>query len=93
MTDNMERLIILGAAGRDFHDFMTYWSVQPNVIVQCFTGTQIVSNISQTYVSFDFEVCSTESSLLLIFSLALTEGSSRRSFVTMIRMGIDTPMD
>eukprot|EP00956_Cyclotella_meneghiniana_P029553 scaffold71988_cov47-Cyclotella_meneghiniana.AAC.4 len=37
----MEKLIILGAAGRDFHDFMTYWSLQPNVIVQCFTGTQI----------------------------------------------------
>ena len=27
--------------GRDFHDFMTYWSIQPNVTVQCFTGTQI----------------------------------------------------
>jgi predicted GTPase len=37
----MEKLIILGAAGRDFHDFMSYWSVQPNVMVQCFTGTQI----------------------------------------------------
>lgn len=36
-----EKLIILGAAGRDFHDFMTYWSIQPNVTVQCFTGTQI----------------------------------------------------
>jgi predicted GTPase len=41
MTNQMEKLIILGAAGRDFHDFMTYWSVQPNVIVTCFTGTQI----------------------------------------------------
>ena len=41
MTEKMEKLIIMGAAGRDFHDFMTYWSVQPNVIVQCFTGTQI----------------------------------------------------
>ncbi|KAL9181338.1 hypothetical protein ACHAXT_010143 [Thalassiosira profunda] len=45
MTDQVEKLIILGAAvscrGRDFHDFMTYWSIQPNVVVQCFTGTQI----------------------------------------------------
>ena len=41
MTDTMEKLIILGAAGRDFHDFMTYWSIQPNITVQCFTGTQI----------------------------------------------------
>ena len=36
-----ENLIILGAAGRDFHDFITYWSVHPNVDVKCFTGTQI----------------------------------------------------
>ena len=27
--------------GRDFHDFMSYWSLQPNVIVTCFTSTQI----------------------------------------------------
>jgi predicted GTPase len=36
-----ERVIILGAAGRDFHDFMTYWSRKPNAQVVCFTGTQI----------------------------------------------------
>ena len=37
-----ENVIILGAAGRDFHDFMTYWSTAPaNVHVKCFTGTQI----------------------------------------------------
>ena len=39
-TDN-ERVIILGAAGRDFHDFQTYWSTKPNTTVVCFTGTQI----------------------------------------------------
>lgn len=50
-TDNIERLIILGAAGRDFHDFMTYWSVQPNVLVQCFTGTQIVRIYDCAYIS------------------------------------------
>lgn len=36
-----EKVIILGAAGRDFHDFMSYWSLQPNVSVVCFTSTQI----------------------------------------------------
>ncbi len=39
-TEN-ERVIILGAAGRDFHDFQTYWSTKPNTTVVCFTGTQI----------------------------------------------------
>lgn len=36
-----EHVIILGAAGRDFHDFITYWSKEPRTIVKCFTGTQI----------------------------------------------------
>ena len=36
-----EKVIILGAAGRDFHDFITYWSKQPNVEVVCFTAAQI----------------------------------------------------
>lgn len=36
-----ERVIILGAAGRDFHDFQCYWSTKPNTKVVCFTGTQI----------------------------------------------------
>lgn len=36
-----ENVIILGAAGRDFHDFITYWSTAPNVEVKCFTETQI----------------------------------------------------
>lgn len=36
-----EKVIILGAAGRDFHDFQVYWKDLPNVEVLCFTGTQI----------------------------------------------------
>ena len=41
-SDNeKENVILLGAAGRDFHDFITYWSVQKNVDVKCFTGAQI----------------------------------------------------
>jgi predicted GTPase len=36
-----ENVIILGAAGRDFHDFITYWSRQPDVRVTAFTGQQI----------------------------------------------------
>jgi predicted GTPase len=37
----IEKVMILGAAGRDFHDFQVYWSVRPDVEVVCFTGTQI----------------------------------------------------
>lgn len=37
----MEKVIILGAAGRDFHDFMVYWSTKPNTQVVAFTETQI----------------------------------------------------
>jgi predicted GTPase len=36
-----ENIIILGAAGRDFHDFITYWSKKPNTEVKAFTGQQI----------------------------------------------------
>lgn len=36
-----EKVIILGAAGRDFHDFITYWSKKPNTEVKAFTGQQI----------------------------------------------------
>ena len=40
-STNNERVIILGAAGRDFHDFQVYWSLQSNVDVVCFTAKQI----------------------------------------------------
>jgi predicted GTPase len=36
-----DQVIILGAAGRDFHDFMVYWAIRPNTRVVCFTETQI----------------------------------------------------
>ena len=37
----MRKLIIMGAAGRDFHDFNVYWKHQADVEVVCFTATQI----------------------------------------------------
>jgi predicted GTPase len=40
-TTKLDKVLILGAAGRDFHDFMVYWSVRPNTQVVCFTETQI----------------------------------------------------
>jgi predicted GTPase len=42
-NDIMERtkLIIMGAAGRDFHDFNVYWRDRDDVEVICFTATQI----------------------------------------------------
>jgi len=36
-----ERVVIMGAAGRDFHDAIVYWTKQPNVEVKAFTATQI----------------------------------------------------
>ena len=36
-----DNVIILGAAGRDFHDFITYWSTKPNTEVKAFTAQQI----------------------------------------------------
>ncbi len=35
------RLIVLGAAGRDFHDFNVYWRDRDDIEVVCFTATQI----------------------------------------------------
>jgi predicted GTPase len=35
------RVIILGAAGRDFHDFNVYWKKRDDARVVCFTATQI----------------------------------------------------
>ena len=36
-----DNVLILGAAGRDFHDFMTYWSHLPNTEVVAITAQQI----------------------------------------------------
>ncbi len=41
MTNRVRKVIIMGAAGRDFHDFNTYWRDNPNVEVVAFTATQI----------------------------------------------------
>ena len=35
------KVIIMGAAGRDFHDFNVYWKHRADVEVVCFTATQI----------------------------------------------------
>lgn len=37
----MTRIVICGAAGRDFHDFLVLYRDDPNVEVVAFTGTQI----------------------------------------------------
>jgi predicted GTPase len=45
----MSRVIIMGAAGRDFHDFNVYWKNAPNVEVVCFTATQIPNIEGRVY--------------------------------------------
>ena len=41
MTSQKRKVIIMGAAGRDFHDFNTYWRDNDSAAVVCFTATQI----------------------------------------------------
>jgi len=41
MSAATTKVIILGAAGRDFHDFNTYWRDHPAFEVVCFTAAQI----------------------------------------------------
>ena len=41
MSSQKRKVIILGAAGRDFHDFNTYWRDNPAYEVVAFTATQI----------------------------------------------------
>lgn len=43
------RVIIMGAAGRDFHDFNVYWKNRPEVEVVCFTATQIPDIAGRVY--------------------------------------------
>jgi len=38
---NIKKVIILGAAGRDFHNFLAYFKDNPEYRVVCFTATQI----------------------------------------------------
>jgi len=49
MNSAKRKLIILGAAGRDFHDFNTYWRDNPDVEVVAFTATQIPDIHGRTY--------------------------------------------
>jgi predicted GTPase len=37
----IEKVIIMGAAGRDFHNFNVYFKDNPRYKVICFTATQI----------------------------------------------------
>ncbi len=41
MSQSKVRVLIMGAAGRDFHNFNVWWKHQPDVEVVCFTATQI----------------------------------------------------
>ena len=44
-SDPGRRLIILGAAGRDFHDFIMRYRDDPDATVVAFTATQIPSRL------------------------------------------------
>ena len=52
-----DNVIILGAAGRDFHDFITYWSKKPNTEVKAFTAAQIQGIDSRV---FPKELCNND---------------------------------
>lgn len=41
MAEAMRRVLILGAAGRDFHDFNVYWRLRQDCEVVAFTAAQI----------------------------------------------------
>ncbi len=41
MSNARTRVLIMGAAGRDFHNFNVWWKHQPDVEVVCFTAAQI----------------------------------------------------
>jgi predicted GTPase len=43
------RVIIMGAAGRDFHNFNVYWKKRADVEVVCFTATQIPDIAGRVY--------------------------------------------
>jgi len=43
------RTIIMGAAGRDFHNFNVWWKQQSDVEVVCFTATQIPDIAGRVY--------------------------------------------
>ncbi len=49
MSEAVRKVIIMGAAGRDFHDFNVYWRDNPDYEVVCFTATQIPDIEGRTY--------------------------------------------
>ena len=49
MAKNRGRVIILGAAGRDFHNFNMYFRANPNFEVVAFTATQIPNIEGRVY--------------------------------------------
>ncbi len=49
MSTTARKVIILGAAGRDFHDFNTYWRDNDAYEVVAFTATQIPDIEGRTY--------------------------------------------
>ncbi len=49
MSTGRKNVIIMGAAGRDFHDFNVYWSKRPDCRVVAFTATQIPDIEGRTY--------------------------------------------
>jgi predicted GTPase len=48
-NDSKKNLIIMGAAGRDFHDFNVYWKHQKNYHVVAFTAAQIPDIAGRVY--------------------------------------------
>ena len=49
MAKDTQRLLILGAAGRDFHNFNTCFRDDPSVRVVAFTATQIPGIAGRRY--------------------------------------------
>jgi len=49
MPASVRKVIILGAAGRDFHDFNTYWRDNPAYEVVAFTAAQIPDIAGRVY--------------------------------------------
>lgn len=49
MTDTSRRIVILGAAGRDFHNFNVVYRDDPGVTVVAFTATQIPGIAGRRY--------------------------------------------
>jgi predicted GTPase len=49
MNGRKQRLVILGAAGRDFHDFNVHWRDDPSCEVVAFTAAQIPNIAGRVY--------------------------------------------